>query len=56
MTVRMPFGSASPIDCDADEQALAGLDLDLVLLALLQAVEELDGAEHRRGRRRTRAS
>ena len=32
---------------DAEQQALAGLDLGLVLAALLEPVEELDGPEHR---------
>ena len=41
----VPVGVADA--ADAEQQALAGLDLGLVLAALLQAVQELDGAEHR---------
>src|SRR6188508_1295935 len=41
----VPVGVADA--ADAEQQALAGLDLGLVLRALDQAVEELDGAEDR---------
>ena len=47
MTVRMPSVVGLADRLDAEEQPLAGLELDLVLLALLEAVEELDGAEDR---------
>ena len=45
MTVRMPCRSASPTEL-RPQQALARLDLRLVLAAVHEPVEELDGAEH----------